>query len=81
LLEEFYQLPACKGGRGHRWTENEDKLLLMFWPHKNKIPLSRKLGICERTAREHYYKLCEQNPERAKQLAEEGEALCGTASS
>jgi hypothetical protein len=77
LLLEFAALPPCGvGTMGRTWTGPEDELLLMFWPHRDKKLLSKKIGCNESTARTHYRRLIAADPERARALAEEGRKLC-----
>ena len=77
LLAEFAALPPSGIGTvGRAWTGPEDKLLLMFWPHRDKKLIAKKIGCNESTARMHYRKLVAADPERAAALAEEGRKLC-----
>ena len=77
LLAEFRQLPDTRyGQRGRPWTPQEDELVLMFSPHKDKRSIAAKIGCHETTLRLRYRALATADPERAKRLAEEGRKLC-----
>ena len=77
LLAEFAGLrDSAPGQRGRAFTGPEDELLLMFWPHKSKDDMARKIGCHETTLRARYRQLVEADPERARTLAEEGRKLC-----
>ena len=77
LLAEFAGLrDSAPGQRGRAFTGPEDELLLMFWPHKSKDDMARKIGCHETTLRARYRQLVESDPERARTLAEEGRKLC-----
>jgi len=77
LLAEFQALRSTRpGAQAHVFTAEEDKLMLMFWPHKDKHSMSKQLKCHESTAREHYRALAQADPARARELAEEGRKLC-----
>ncbi len=77
LLAEFAALHNTKvGQRGRPWTPQEDELLMLFWPWKEKSQIARKIGCHETTARIRYRLLLQEQPERVKALAEEGRGLC-----
>ncbi len=77
LLAEFRALHDTKiGQRGRTWTPQEDELLMLFWPWKEKGQVARKIGCHETTARIRYRLLLQEQPERVKALAEEGKRLC-----
>jgi len=77
LLAEFVALHDTRAGqRGRAWSAQEDELLLMFWPWKEKAELARKIGCHETTCRIRYRLLSQEQPERVKALAEEGKRLC-----
>jgi DNA-directed RNA polymerase specialized sigma24 family protein len=45
------------GNQGKRWTEEEDAVLLHYWPIKRKRDVAEILGVAEGTARERYNEL------------------------
>lgn len=52
LIEKFEALePAAKRVI---WTKEKDELLLLYWPKKNHVEVSKLLGVCPNTARARY---------------------------
>lgn len=58
LVKRFEELPPGSDSRvGHQWTDEEDALLLKYWPVKNHQEIARILNVSATTALKRYRKL------------------------
>jgi hypothetical protein len=57
LLQRLEALPEASTSRARRWTPEEDKALLLYWPVKRHCEVAKALGVAESTARQRYREL------------------------
>lgn len=59
--ELFKQLPdggPYRGGK--KWTQEEDEMLLRYWPIKNHEGMAKLFGVSKNTALKRYRQLTEE---------------------